>query len=88
MKNLRPGLISLITELTLSRESRIAEELKGRIDSERMLKEREADVRRRFELERKRVMEAFRINENIALILKETEPRLVSLEQDIFGEVS
>eukprot|EP00295_Goniomonas_pacifica_P027861 CAMPEP_0175933538 /NCGR_PEP_ID=MMETSP0108-20121206/19984_1 /TAXON_ID=195067 ORGANISM="Goniomonas pacifica, Strain CCMP1869" /NCGR_SAMPLE_ID=MMETSP0108 /ASSEMBLY_ACC=CAM_ASM_000204 /LENGTH=347 /DNA_ID=CAMNT_0017257265 /DNA_START=9 /DNA_END=1052 /DNA_ORIENTATION=- len=67
------------------REAKLVDELKKRLEEDRIRRERDADLKRRFDVERKGIKEAHRINESIAHLLRETEPRLTALERDMFG---
>jgi len=67
-----------------AREHRLGDESKRREDEVRAKAIKNQEGRQKFETEKKRLQEMQKINENIGGLLREMDPRLGSIEADLF----
>eukprot|EP00290_Baffinella_frigidus_P008411 CAMPEP_0180137808 /NCGR_PEP_ID=MMETSP0986-20121125/12469_1 /TAXON_ID=697907 /ORGANISM="non described non described, Strain CCMP2293" /LENGTH=410 /DNA_ID=CAMNT_0022079413 /DNA_START=56 /DNA_END=1288 /DNA_ORIENTATION=+ len=73
------------TEEAQAREQRLAEELRSKGDLERARRAKEGESRNKFELERRKIQEALKLNQAIGEGLREVEPQLAHLHAELFA---
>jgi hypothetical protein len=66
------------------RESRLLEDARKRQEDNKLRRAKDAETRSKFEAERKRLNEAFKINQDIGDKLRQVEPRLAQIHTELY----
>ena len=66
------------------RESRLLEDARKRQEDKKLRRAKDAETRSKFEAERKRLNEAFKINQDIGDKLRQVEPRLAQIHTELY----